>query len=81
MTISAFLMGFFMTSLAVTVHYKEKFYNENCLQLSPNSSLPESCETNSTSHQLEDNTETIKLVLDIWPAVSVILYMLGRNSL
>ena len=83
MTLSAFLMGFFMTSLAVTVQYKEKFYNENCLRLSPNSSLPESCGTNITirSVQLDHGMETIKLVLDIWPAVSVILYMLGRNCL
>ena len=83
MTLSAFLMGFFMTSLAVTVQYKEKFYNENCLRLSPNSSLPESCGTNITirSVQVDRGMETIKLVLDIWPAVSVILYMLGRNCL
>lgn len=80
MTLSAFLMGLFMTSLAVTVHYKEKFYDENCLRLSPNSSLPERCQTNTTRLQQDDGLETIKLVLDIWPAVSVILYMLGRSS-
>ena len=80
MTLSAFLMGVFMTSLAVTVHYKEKFYHENCLRLSPNSSLPDRCQTNTTSLQQEDGLETIKLVLDIWPAVSVILYMLGKFS-
>ena len=79
MTISAFLMGFFMTSLAVTVHYKEKFYSDNCLKLTENSSLADTCTGNITTPELGDSLRNIKLLLDIWPAVSVILYMLGKN--
>ena len=69
-------MGFFMTSLAVTLHYKEKIYNEISSQLGQNSSLSESPGTTTASLDLEDT----KLVLDILPAVCVILYMLGSYN-
>ena len=72
MAVSAFLMGFFMTSLAVTLHYKERIYNEISSQGGQNS-------TTATSLDSEDLEKT-KLVLDILPAVCVILYMLGRNN-
>ena len=77
MAISAFLMGFFMTSLAVTLHYKEKIYNEISSQLDQNSSLSETTTTTTATTTDSPETEDIKLVLDILPAVCVILYMLG----
>ena len=80
MATSAFLMGFFMTSLAVTLHYKEKIYNEISGQLGHNSSLSESPGTNLTTAAASLDLEDTKLVLDILPAVCVILYMLGSES-
>ena len=71
MAVSAFLMGFFMTSLAVTLHYKERIYNEISSQGGQNST--------TASLDSEDLANT-KLVLDILPAVCVILYMLGSNK-
>ena len=72
-------MGFFMTSLAVTLHYKEKIYNEISSQLGQNSSLSESPGTTTATTASLDLEDT-KLVLDILPAVCVILYMLGNNN-
>ena len=86
MTISAILMGLFMTSLAVTVFYKERFYNQHCLPLRPNATLPDHCQiNNSTSDIMEDADDTefvdkLKLIFDVWPALSVILYILGKNN-
>ena len=79
MAISAFLMGFFMTSLAVILHYKEKIHNEISGQLGQNSSLSESPESNTTNTKSPE-FEEMELVLDILPAVCVILYMLGSNN-
>ena len=77
MTISAILMGVFMASLAVTVFYKEKFYNENCLEMKPNATLPEHCnEGRVVSMEEEAKIAKMRLIYDIYPAVSVILYML-----
>ena len=75
MTISAVLMGFFMTSLAVTVFYKEQFYNKHCLPIKLNSTLPEHChqETNVT---LSEELRGLVLMFDVVPALSVILYIL-----
>lgn len=84
MTISAVLMGLFMTSLAVTVHFKEQFYNQHCLPIKQNSSLPQHCYVNSTSSFLEapsEYVETLRLAFDVWPALSVILYILGKKIL
>ena len=85
MTISAILMGLFMTSLAVTVFYKERFYNQHCLPLRPNATLPDHCQVNNSTNEimeLVDDTEFVdklKLMFDVWPALSVILYILGRK--
>lgn len=86
MTISAILMGVFMTSLAVTVYYKELFYNKHCLPLGLNATLPDHClqsEHNMTDIVTEDSGDsesraTLIMVFDIWPALSVILYILGE---
>ena len=81
MAISAFLMGFFMTSLAVTLHYKEKIYQDIPSKLGQNSSLSESQGSNTTTaSSAGPEFEEMKLVLDILPAVCVILYMLGSNK-
>ena len=78
-------MGLFMTSLAVTVFYKERFYNQHCLPLRPNATLPDHCQiNNSTSDIMEDADDTefvdkLKLIFDVWPALSVILYILGKT--
>ena len=83
MAVSAVLMCIFMTSVAVTVHYKEKFYNQHCLPLRPNATLPEHCPTsdNTTNTDVsvtnDESHDKILMLLDIWPALSVILYILG----
>ena len=77
MTISAILMGVFMASLAVTVYYKEKFYSDNCLEKTKNESLPDHCqEERVLSLQEEEKISRTLLFFNIYPAVSVILYML-----
>ena len=63
MAVSAFLMGFFMTSLAVTLYYKERIYNEISSQGGQNS-------TTAASLDSEDLEKT-KLVLDILPGLEV----------
>ena len=86
MTISAILMGVFMTSLAVTVYYKELFYNKHCLPLRLNATLPDHCpqnEQNMTDIVTEESEHSesrarLLMVFDIWPALSVILYILGE---
>ena len=77
MTISAILMGVFMASLAVTVFYKDKFYDENCLQTKPNATLPDHCSGDiMLSMEEEAKLAKMRMFYDIYPAVSVILYML-----
>ena len=84
MTISAILMGVFMTSLAVTVYYKEQFYNKHCLPLRLNATLPDHClqnDNNMTNIVTEDSEDSesramLLTVFDVWPALSVILYIL-----
>ena len=84
MTISAILMGVFMTSLAVTVYYKEQFYNKHCLPLRLNATLPDHClqnDHNMTDIVTEDSEDSesramLITVFDVWPALSVILYIL-----
>lgn len=77
MTISAILMGVFMASLAVTVFYKERFYQENCIEIKPNYSLPEHCsEEKLLTLEEEQKLSKMRLFYDIYPAVSVIIYML-----
>ena len=78
MTISAILMGVFMTSLAVTVHYKEQFYNQHCLPLRENASLPGHCEGHNITEEEAETRDRLVMVFDVWPALSVILYILGE---
>ena len=81
MSISAFLMGFFMTSLAVTLHYKERISQEISSQLGQNSSLSDSPGSNiTTASSAGTDFEEMELVLEILPAVCVILYMLGMKD-
>ena len=90
MTISAILMGVFMTSLAVTVYYKDQFYNKHCLPLRINATLPAHCLQNERNNMTDIATEDSEdsegtagliMVLDVWPALSVILYILGDSGL
>ena len=73
-----------MTSLAVTVFYKDQFYSEHCLPLRPNATLPDHCHQVNSTNALESDVaddgyrDNLVLVFDIWPALSVILYILGR---
>ena len=77
MTVSAILMGVFMASLALTVFYKEKFYHDNCLEMKPNATLAEHCEEErEVTEEEEAKIARTRLIYDIYPAVSVILYML-----
>ena len=76
-----------MTSLAVTVFYKERFYHDHCLPLRPNATLPDHCHLNNTiiDEVMEDSDDSefvdkLKLLFDVWPALSVILYILGKKN-
>jgi len=66
-------MGVFMASLAVTLYYKEKFYSDNCLKKTKNESLPDLFQEERVLSLQEERT---LLFYNIYPAVSVILYML-----
>ena len=63
------------------------FYNKHCLPLRLNASLPDYCHENVTNKNddeaamSKESFNNILMLFDVWPALSVILYILGKINI